>query len=79
MYLIVDWSMPKSLISWIRLGAVKAIAKRPYSPSDRILATIITPIADIMEEATTPQNKLNPPFVEVLAKLSDLFMRIQTL
>jgi hypothetical protein len=45
------------------------MAKRPYSPSVRIPATIITPSADINEEATTPQKRLNPPLAEVLANL----------
>jgi hypothetical protein len=39
---------------------------------------MIVPIADIIEEIAIPQNRLNPPLAEVLAKLNDLFMRSQT-
>jgi len=31
-----------------------------------------------MEEAATPQNRLNPPFAETLAKLNDLLTIIRT-
>ena len=52
-----------------RLGTVNAIPKRPYWPSSRIPATTMTPTAEIIEDTATPQKRLNPPLVEVLAIL----------
>lgn len=72
MNFIVAWSIPRSLISCIRFGAVKAIANKPYSFSDSIFATISTPIEVIIDEPATPQNRLNPPFAEVLPNSSIL-------
>ena len=72
MYFIVAWSIPRSLISWIRFGAVRAIANKPYSSSVRIPATIITAAAVIIDEMAIPQNRLNPPFAEVLPKVNNL-------
>lgn len=69
---MVAWSIPRSLIICIRLGAVKAIPTSPYWPSSRIPATIITPSAEIMEDKATPQKRLNPPFVDVLASFTAL-------
>jgi hypothetical protein len=66
---MVAWSMPRSLIIWMRLGAIRAMANSPYSEGERIRATKMTPRADMMEEAATPQKRLNPPLAEVLAKL----------
>ena len=46
-----------------------AIATRPYSDSERIPATIITPMADMIDEAARPQKRLNMPLTETLAIL----------
>ena len=56
--------------------AVRAIANRPYSSSDRIPATINTAAAVIIDEIAIPQNRLNPPFAEVLPKFNDLLKDI---
>jgi len=53
-YFMVAWSMPKSLIIWMRLGAIRAMATKPYSEGERIRATRITPRAVMREEAATP-------------------------
>ena len=57
------------------LGPVKAIATRPYSDSERITATIITPMADMIDEIIKPQKMLNMPLVETLAILFALLIR----
>ena len=38
---------------------------------------MIIPKDEIIEEIAIPQNRLNPPLAETLAKLNDLLMRIQ--
>ena len=38
---------------------------------------MIIPTDEIMEEIAIPQNRLNPPLAETLAKLNDLLMRTQ--
>ena len=65
-YFIVAQSMPQSLNIAIRLGPTKAIATSPYSDSERIPATIITPMADMIDEAARPQKMLNTPLAETL-------------
>ena len=69
-YFIVAWSIPMSRMSMSRFGTVRVIPTRPYWPSSRIPATIMTPIADMMEDAATPQNRLNPPLAEVFANFT---------
>jgi len=68
-YFIVAQSTPQSLNIAMRLGPIKAIATRPYSDSERIPATIITPTADMIDETARPQKMLNTPLAETLAKL----------
>jgi len=46
---------------------MRAMATKLYSEGERIRATRITPRADMMEEAATPQKRLNPPLTETLA------------
>jgi hypothetical protein len=57
-YFIVAWSTPQSLNIATRLGPIKTIATRPYSDSERIPATIITPMVDIIDESARPQKKV---------------------
>ena len=71
-YLIVAWSIPKSLMYVIMLGPMSAIETTPNSASESIPATRIIPMAEITEEITSPQSRLNPPMAETLARLSDL-------
>ena len=56
-YFIVAWSIPRSRMTWIKVGAVRAIPTKPYSPSCRIPATTITDMEEIIEERAIPQKR----------------------
>jgi len=66
-YLIMATFTPQSLKFWMRFGATKAIAYKPYSLGASNRATSMVPTAEIMVEATNPQKMWKPPLTETLA------------
>ena len=64
-YLMMDWSSPRSRNIWSREGVIRTMAYSPYSDGESSRAIMITPREDIIEENASPQNRLNPPFAEV--------------
>ena len=75
-YLMMDWSSPRSRNIWSRVGVIRTMAYSPYSDGVSSRAIMIIPKDEIIEEIAIPQNRLNPPLAEILAKLNDLSMRI---
>lgn len=77
-YFIMAEFTPQSLKIVMRLGAIKAIATRPYSGGDRSLATSMTPMADMIVEVANPQKRWNPPLAETLAILIALLIEARS-